>query len=117
MIVAGASQQPWAEAFAAAATDVALALIGVSYYAVLWGCFGALFGLVLTPPESRWSAIFSVFLSALIGAALGELFAHVTGGGQKAVIGLSAICGAGTKPIVSAAIKAVTARIQKAGGE
>ena len=116
-MIAGASQQSWAEAFAAAATGAVFALLGVSYYAVLWGGFGALFGLVLTPPESRWSALFSVFLSALVGAALGELFAQSIGGGQKAVIALSAVCGAGTKPIVSAAIRAVTARIEKAGGQ
>lgn len=101
---------------AAALGSIVLALLGVSYYAVLWGLFGAIFGLVLTPVESRWSALFSVLFSALLGAALGDALSSWAGGGQKATIALSAICGAGAKAVVSAAIFALSTRIKGMGG-
>lgn len=105
-----------AATLAASLTGAALALFGVSYYALLWGLFGALFGLVLTQAEGRWVAISSVIISALIGAALGEFFSEIIHGGQRGVIALSAICAAGAKPIVTTCISALQVRIEKAGG-
>jgi len=100
----------------AAVTSMLLAVFGVSYYALLWGGVGALFGLVLTKPEGRWIALFTVILSALVGAAMGDGLAELAGGGRKAVVALSAICGAGAKTVVSAAIDAMVSRLRLAGG-
>jgi hypothetical protein len=98
-------------------SSAVLSLLGVEYFALVWGVGGAVFALTLTSPETRKAAIVSVLSSALAGAALGSAIAAQLGGGKQAMIALSFLVAAGAKPIVSAAIKALENRITKVGGD
>jgi len=94
-----------------------LALLGVEYFALIWGIGGAVFSLTLTKPESRKSALVSVLTSALAGAALASMLAHLINGGKPALIAIAFITAAGAKPIVSRGITAVENLIAKLGGD
>lgn len=92
------------------------ALLGVEYFAIVWGIGGAVFALTLTQQESRKAAIVSVVTSALAGAALAGLLASLAGGGKPAMIAIAFITAAGAKPIVSKAIESLELLISKLGG-
>ncbi len=93
-----------------------LALLGVEYFALVWGIGGAVFALTLTKPESRKAAIVSVVTSALAGAALASMLANLSGGGKSALIAIAFITAAGAKPIVSKGIETLENVIGKLGG-
>ncbi len=94
-----------------------MALLGIEYVALIWGIGGAVFSLTITKPESRKSAMASVFTSALAGAALASLLAGMAGGGKPTLIAIAFICAAGAKPIVSRGITAVENLIARLGGD
>jgi hypothetical protein len=94
-----------------------MALLGIEYFALVWGIGGAVFSLTLTRPESRKAAMVSVVTSALAGAALASLLAGMAGGGKPALIAIAFITAAGAKPIVSRGIAAVENLIARLGGD
>lgn len=103
-----------AGSIAAAVSAAVLSLLGVPWLALLWGTVGAVTAMVFTAPESRTGAMVSVVASALVGAALGHGFAELMQATNAMQIVASLVCGAGAKPLLTAAIE----RAQKViGGE
>ena len=98
-------------------SSAVMALLGVEYYALVWGIVGAIFTMTMSRSESRKSAVISVICSALAGAALAGFMAGTVGGGRPALIACAFLAAAGAKVIVSAAIRAIEARITAAGGK
>lgn len=103
---------PTATLLASWLSAATMALLGVEYVALLWGFFGALFSLRLTPPETRVAAAVTILLSTLAGAALAGVIAAKIGGGKNEQIAAAFIVGAGAKLIVSALLEGVANRLR-----
>lgn len=106
-----------AGSIAAALSGITLALLGVDYYALLWGLVGAVLALGQAAPMTRGRAVAYVVLSALVGAALGHALISFTGSISRPMLILgSLVGGAGAQIIIAALIKAVVTRVEKTGG-
>lgn len=102
---------------AAALSAITLALLGVDYYALLWGLVGAMLAMGQAAPMTRGRAIVYVVLSALAGAALGHALANFIGSVSRSVLIVgSLVGGAGAQIIIAALIRAVVTRVEKTGG-
>lgn len=101
----------------AAISGVTLALFGVDYYSLLYGMVGALLALGSSPATGRVRAVVFVFLSTLIGAAVGNVAVELLASHSRALLILgSVVGGAGAQKLVAAALNAVLGRISGAPG-
>jgi hypothetical protein len=92
-------------------------VLGVDYYALIWGLFGALFASAFfSASVGRRRAVLEVVLSTLAGAVCGSIVADHSES-RRILMFMCFICGAGSQPIVSAAIKATVARIDRVAGK
>ena len=95
---------------------VFLAMLGVEPVALLWSCIGAGAVLVFSKTRPGWHEMLTVMVSALIGAAGGHFLADVGfEGSRRALVFLSLVCGAGAKPLLSAAIEGAAKRLNGGG--
>ncbi len=92
-----------------------LALLGVDYYALLWGIIGAIFSLSYLPPMGKRAAVATVVISSMIGAAFGTALAEKTGS-RSLLIVLALVAAAGAQPIMAAAVRALVRRVARLGG-
>lgn len=100
----------------AALSSALLALLGVDYYALLWGFIGSGFSALYADPMGRWRAIATVVGSAFVGAAFGSLVSGATES-RAFLIFASSIGGAGARPIVGAGIQRAVRVVRGAKGE
>lgn len=106
-----------AATYAAAASGVTLALLGVDYYSLLWGMVGAFLALGSAGSMGRRRAIVYVVLSTIVGAAIGNAaVAFFQVSSRPLLIIGSLVGGAGAQLLVAAMLKAAIARIEKLGG-
>lgn len=99
-------------ALAASLSGIALALLGVDYYSLLYGMVGAMFALYEAVPMGRWRAVLFVILSTVAGAALGEGLIGVLVIKSKSLIFVGCIvCGYGTQAILARLLRRGLARI------
>jgi hypothetical protein len=107
-----------AAAYAASASAISLALIGVDYYAIVWGLLGALSMLALTAPVTRARAMVTVAASTACAAALAHFLVDMAGGegNRSAIIAVAFVLGAGAQPVLLAMVETIVARIRAAGG-
>lgn len=127
----GEPAQSFIGAVAAGLSAGALSLFGVSYFGILWALFGALVGVMFSPPQDRKQVLAAVIGGTLMGAVLGDLgmalllvmvgdtsvlkaLPDVTKGLH---LGVSFIIGAGAKLFLGAMLSAIVNRITKAGGQ
>jgi hypothetical protein len=103
-----------AQVIASSVTAATLALTGLPYLALLWSFLGAVAALIFTSPETRGRAFLTVFASGVVGGAGGNAAAAWLGGGESALIVACLVAGAGAKPLLTAAIEGLQARIKKA---
>lgn len=101
-----------------AISTATLALLGVDYYALLWGLIGALFASGQSERLGRTKAIFVVGLSTLIGAAIGNgLVAFTETASPRPFIVLgSLVAGFGAQALLTTAVKALVVRIERVLG-
>lgn len=92
-----------------------LALLGVDYYALLWGVIGAVFSLLYSDPIGRRRAIITVLVSSFVGAAVGSAIAEQSGA-RSLLIVAALICAAGARPIVATGIQVVVSRVGRLAG-
>lgn len=111
---------PASDAAAAAAwlSAASLALIGVDYYVIVWGLFGALVWLAFGERSDRTRAIVTVTASTICAAALAHGIAVAATDGQRpALIAIAFVVGAGAQPILRACVDALASRIKLFGGK
>lgn len=103
-------------AFVTAASQALMTLFGVDYYAVMWAFVGSLAALTqakMTMPR----AVFYVFLSTMVGAALGSAaFDHLESKTKTVLLLCSVVGGFGWQIIMTALVQAVVSRIKTIGG-
>ena len=93
-----------------------LALLGVEPVALLWSSIGAGAVLVFSKTRPGWHEMLTVLVSALIGAAGGHFLADFGfEGSRRALVFWSLVCGAGAKPLLSAAIEGAAKRLGGGG--
>ena len=103
-------------AFVTGASQVLLTLFGVDYYAMLWAFVGSLVAMAQTETTmSRPRAVVYVFLSTMVGAALGTAAFAYLDAKPKAVLLLCSVVG-GWQLIMAALVQAVVQRIKTIGG-
>lgn len=106
-----------AAAISAALSATTLALIGVEYFALLWGLIGALLAMGGAASMTRFRAIVYVALSTLVGAAIGHgVLAFMDSTSRPALILGSLIGGYGAQELIKRAMDAITKRIDKTIG-
>lgn len=106
-----------AAGFAASVSSVTLALLGVEYYALVWGLVGASMAMGRASGMTWGRAVVYATLSTLVGAATGHgALAILDSRNQTVLILFSLIGGAGAQELVARAVAAVARRIDKAGG-
>lgn len=106
-----------ATAFAAAASQVLLALFGVDYYAMLWAFFGSLLALSQSQQMGRSRALVYVLLSTMAGAALGTVFIDWADSTRRGYLIFGSLVGGfGAQYIISALLQGVLNRIKSLGG-
>jgi fructose-specific phosphotransferase system IIC component len=94
-----------------------MALLGVSYYALIWALVGALLALYQAKGMGRVSAVLFMFLSTLVGAACGTAFVDwVAKDSRPLLILASLVCGSGAHVLVTALLQAGLKRINQLGG-
>lgn len=96
-----------------------MALLGVDYYSLVWGMFGAQVALFQNQATmGRVRALVYVALSTLVGAAVGTgTAAFLASKSQPLLILVSLVGGFGAQKIVTALLDAGLARVKKMGGE
>lgn len=101
----------------ATVSTATMALMGVSYYALIWAMVGAFLALYQAKGLSRWSAIAFMVLSTLVGAACGTFFADwVNKDSRPLLILASLVCGSGAHVLITALLQAGLKRINQLGG-
>jgi hypothetical protein len=91
-----------AAAFAASASAITLALLGVDHLSIIWGLVGALFALYEADRMPRSRALLFVVLSTLAGAALGNGALALAGTTSKGLLLVACIvCGYGTQALLA----------------
>ena len=105
-------------AFVSGASQVLLTLFGVDYYAMLWAFVGSLVAITqMKNKMGRTRALVYVFLSTMVGAALGSAaFAYLDAKPQAILLICSVVGGFGWQLIMSALVQAVVSRIKTIGG-
>lgn len=105
-------------AFVSGASQVLLTLFGVDYYAMLWAFVGSLVAITqMKNKMGRTRALIYVFLSTMVGAALGSAaFAYLDAKPQAILLICSVVGGFGWQLIMSALVQAVVSRIKTIGG-
>lgn len=105
-----------AAALAAALSTTSLALFGVDYYSLLYGCVGAMMAMTQAEAMTRTRAVIFMALSTLVGAALGNGALALLGSTNRALLIVGCIvCGASAQLIVSRLIQAALSRIDALG--
>jgi len=103
-------------AWAATASAVTLAVIGVDYYSLLFGLVGAMFSLAHAEQMGRLRAVVYVALSALGGAVIGNLANEWMGGKSRILlIGLCLAGGIIAQAIAAAIVHTAPRIADKAG--
>lgn len=90
-----------------------LALLGVDYYSLLWAIVGSVGALLYSAPTSKGRAVFSVCLSALMGAALGTAVAENLAGSRSVLIVASIVCSTGPQLLINALLSRLVSAINK----
>lgn len=105
-------------AFVSGASQVLLTLFGVDYYAMLWAFLGSLVALTQTQNRmGRMRALLYVFLSTMVGAALGSAaFVYLDAKPKTVLLLCSVVGGFGWQIIMAALVQAVVSRIKTLGG-
>jgi len=105
-----------AAAFAATASGVTLALLGVDYYSLLYGMVGAFLALGSAGAMGRSRAVAYVVLSTVVGAAIGNAAVTFFAVSSRPLLILGCLVGgAGSQMLVASLIKALNSRIEKLG--
>jgi hypothetical protein len=106
--------------FAAGLSAGAIALLGVTYYGLLWALIGAVVSLLFAPRQTRGQALAAVIGGMFGGAVISDLVVYVIDGSgkmpQAVHLAVAFVSGAGLKQILSAAIDALVGRIRSFGG-
>lgn len=108
-------------AVAASLSALSLALLGVDYYAIVWGLLGALARLALTEEQTTSAkATLAVGASTVLAAGMAHVlaggFEMVTGsGGRGALVSSALALGFGAQILAHRAVEALAARIQRFG--
>lgn len=107
-------------AFAATLSAVSLTLLGVDYYAIVWGLLGALSKLALTHEQTTsLRACLAVGASTVLAAGMAHVLADAvsaTGSGTRgALVSSALLIGFGAQIFVAQAVEAIAARIQRFG--
>lgn len=108
-----------AAAYAASVSAISLAIIGVDYYAIVWGLLGALSMLALTAPVTRTRAVFTVMASTACAAAMSHFLVGLVAedeGSRSAVIAVAFVLGAGAQPLLLEMVESIVMRIRTWGG-
>ncbi len=105
-------------AIALGLSALSMALLGVDYYALIWGMIGALVALFHTDQGmGRVRSVIYVALSTLCGAALGTGLLSSISSESRALLNVaSLVAGFGAQKIVTALLKAGLKRIDRIGG-
>lgn len=104
-------------ALVGAISSATVTLLGVDYYAVLWGFVGAMLALTQVERMERRRALVYVALSTLIGAACGTAAIAYTNQPVRAFLILASIVGGfGANVIISALLQVALNRIKGLGG-
>lgn len=100
-------------------SGVAMSLLGVDYYSLIWGMVGALWALFLTTERmGRIRSVIYIALSTLIGAAVGTgVVSFMSSDSRALLIVFSLVVGFGAQRIVTALLKVGVDRIEKMGGQ
>jgi hypothetical protein len=107
-----------ADAIAAGASTITLALLGVDYYSLIWGMVGALLALYQAEKMGRVRSVIFISLSTLVGAACGTGALHtLESTSRPLLIVLSMVAGFGAQVIVTALLRAGLNRIDRLGGQ
>lgn len=102
--------------FAAGASSVTIALIGVDTISLVWGMVGSLFALLYAEQMTRGRAIVYVILSTLIGAALGTLAQSFAGDTNRPLLIVgSLVGGSASQRLLNALVALIERRISAAG--
>ena len=103
-------------AYAAAASGITLAVLGVDYYSLVYGMVGAFLALGSAGDMGKGRAVAYVILSTIVGAALGTAAVEFFSVTSKAALFVGCVVGgAGSQTLVGAFIKAVVKRIDNEG--
>jgi len=108
-----------AAAYATSASAISLAIIGVDYYAIVWGLLGALSMLALTAPVTRTRAVLTVMASTACAAAMSHFLVGLIAEDKEsrsAIIAVAFVLGAGAQPVLLEVIEAIVTRIRAWGG-
>ena len=100
-------------------SGVAMSLLGVDYYSLIWAMVGALWALFLnTERMGRVRSVIYVSLSTCIGAAVGTAgVSLLTSESRALLIVLSMVVGFGAHRVMSALLASTLQRIDKLGGQ
>lgn len=101
--------------FVSTVSGMLLALLGVDYYSLLWAVVGSVGALLYSAPTSRSRAAFSVFISTLMGAALGTAVAEHVGGSRSVLIVMSIVCATGPQLLINALLSRIVKTINRDG--
>lgn len=98
---------------------VFMALLGVDYYSLLWGLFGALLALFQNVDRmGRVRSVIFIVLSTLAGAAVGSaVLTSIASESRALLIVFSMVGGFGAQKIVTALLNAGISRIERMGGQ
>lgn len=99
----------------ASVSAAVLALLGVDYYALLWGVIGAVISALWGESLGRTGAIVTVITSSFVGAGFGTAIAEQSGSRSWLIVA-ALVCAAGARPIVATAVQVVVARLKKLAG-
>jgi len=97
---------------------VTLALVGVDYYALVWGLVGAMFARGHADEmKSRWRAVFYIVLSTCVGAAIGTGMQALLAEASRPVLIVFSLAGAaGAQRLLDALVSMLERRIEAVAG-
>ncbi|WP_295378345.1 putative holin [uncultured Pseudacidovorax sp.] len=102
-----------AASLAAGASTLAMALLGVEYYALVWGLIGALCAAYHAERMPWPRALIFVGLSTLVGAACGAWANESLGKSTTQLAVLSLVCGFGAQAILIQLLRIMLERIER----